>query len=160
MDTDFEIKKLQNFKQIQEKVKEFVEKKKEEYITSKRVALENVFPGLSTIEYDCLLNRYVKLNRLIDYNRCKETDVEMPERYNELLQIQKEPKRNKSEMVEFQHYQNALVIPNEYHLPDFYNSLFPVKNTLLTLQVVNRLARQYEIRVEDVETVIHEAIYK
>jgi hypothetical protein len=154
MDTEFELKKIQNIQKIQEKVKEFIQKKIDEYISTKQQALESAFPGLSKVEYDCLLNRYVKLNRFIDH-RCKDTDIEMPERYIELLNNQK---RNGNEKIEFLNYQKALEIPSGFNTPDFYNSLFPVKNTLLALQIVNRLAREYEIRVEDVETVIQEVL--
>lgn len=154
MDTEFELKKIQNIQQIQEKVKEFIQKKVDEYISTKQHALESAFPDLLPLEYYCILNRYVKLNRFIDH-RCRDTDIEMPERYNELLKNQQ---RNGKEKIEFQHYQQALVIPSEFHTPEFYNSLFPVKNTLLALQVVNRLAREYEIRFQDVETVLQEVI--
>ncbi len=82
----------------------------------------------------------------------------VPEKVQDILRIDMR-KEGHEKRQDLQEYQDAIKIPKEYANPvTLHKMLFPKKNTLLALQVINRLAREFEIRFEDVETVLKECL--
>jgi hypothetical protein len=157
MDISTEIQKLEAIQEIQQKVIQFCETKRQNFLPSLRESLEKQFPGLSTKEQDSILSKYANVGKFhndLGY-KCKFEDEQMPKLYVELNKQRNSGQRqNRNDQTFLYNCDEALKIPRSSGTAPF----LPEKNTLLALQVINRLAKDYQVRFEDIETVLKEVI--
>jgi len=152
--------RFETLQQIHDTVQTFCEEQKNLYLHNLTQNIQTQFPSVTKDEVQVLLARHASTygNRLVSsfplYANWNSLHERMPLRVKEVMEM--DIRRGKSK--DFQEYQEAMKLPKEYAQANVHKILFPKKNTLLALQVINRLALAYEIRFEDVETVLKECM--
>lgn len=168
MDIQKERERLDNLQQIYEIVQTFCEEQKTNYLQSLQQNIQTQFPSVTNEEVHVLLHRFSTTygNTLVSsftqklHQNLDLVKERMPVRVKEVLQMDMNKKSEDYKYrQEYSSYYEAMRPSKEFTNPvTLHKILFPKKNTLLALQVINRLAREYEIRVEDVETVLKECL--
>ncbi len=166
MEIQKERERLDNLQQIHEVVQVFCEEQKTSFLTTLQQNIQTQFPSVTGEEVEVLLYKHSTTygNGLVNsfqqklYQNLETMKERLPERVKEVMKMDMRREDNKLRK-EYATYQEAMQIPKDFTNPaTLHKMLFPKKNTLLALQVINRLAREYEIRFEDVETVLKECL--
>lgn len=164
--------------ECQKKVKEYVEESRISFIKEKYEKLLEVFPKLSQIEQDILIARYIDPQKWLgqltraqispgvftQLNTIPTEKITMPSYYTKLLEKEEDMRKtnindkNKRIMINLEKSEFSTVLQIPVTSQNVHTYFQFKKNTLLALQVINRLAREYEIRFEDVETVLKECL--
>ena len=164
MEIQKERERLDTVEQIYSIVLSFCEEQKTSFLATLQQNIQSQFPSVKEEEVQVLLYRYGGMQGLtssfsqkLHQNLLTMKEL-LPERVKEVMKMDMRREDNKLRK-EFSTYQEAMQIPKEYRdLATLHKILFPMKNTLLALQVINRLALAYKIRFEDVETVLKECL--
>ncbi len=170
-----QLEKISAFQDILIKVKTYVDASRVTFVEEQKQAIINVFPGLSETEMNSLLARFGNPSNWISSLVYKKTEhanvfatsyeipldaIELPSYTKNFLKKLDDikPKIPRDMQVELQELKQVLRYPESSFQAPSLNSLFPKPNTLLAVQTMNKLAQHYGIRVEDVETVLREAL--
>jgi hypothetical protein len=160
--------RMNTLQQIYDVVQTFCEEQKNTYLQTLQQNIQEQFPSVTNEELQVLLSRYAStygncLTSSFSQKLYENWDIVkeiVPERVKEVLKMDMNKKSEEyKHRQEYAQYQEAMQIPKDFtNTQTLHKMLFPKKNTLLALQVINRLAREYEIRFEDVEIVLKECM--
>ena len=164
MEIQKERERLDNVEQIYSVVLSFCEEQKTSFLATLQQNIQTQFPSVTKEEVQVLLYRYGGMQGLTSsfshrlHQKLNLVTGSLPARVKEVLIMDMRSEDNKYRK-EYYSYKEALQISKDFTNPaTLHKILFPMKNTLLALQVINRLAAEFHVRFEDVETVLKECL--